>query len=85
MESNDMPGLHLFLLQEYFLGNKKTENYTQLVQEVLFPFNGLDYYLHVEVHYLLSQLDRFPDNKDQDSSQTYKQWEPDNQEDDRHT
>lgn len=48
MESNDMPGLHLFLLQEYFLGNKKTENYTQLVQEVLFPFNGLDYYLHVE-------------------------------------
>ena len=45
-----------------FLGDKKADNYTQLVEDMLFHFNRLGCNMSVEVHYLHSHLDRFPEN-----------------------
>jgi hypothetical protein len=45
-----------------FLGNKKADNYTQLVEDMLFHFNRLGCNMSAKVHYLHSQLDRFPEN-----------------------
>jgi hypothetical protein len=45
-----------------FLGNKKADNYTQLVENMLFHFNRLGCNMSVKVHYLHSHLDRFPEN-----------------------
>jgi len=44
------------------LGNKKAENYTQLVEDRLFYFNRLGCNMSVKVHYLHSHLDLFPEN-----------------------
>ena len=43
-----------------FLGNKKADNYTQLVEDMLFHFNRLGCNMSVKVHYLQSHLDCFP-------------------------
>jgi hypothetical protein len=45
-----------------FLGNKKADNYTQLVEDMLFHLNRLGCNMSVKVHYLHSHLDRFPKN-----------------------
>jgi hypothetical protein len=45
-----------------FLGNKKADNYTQLVEDMLFHFSRLGFNISVKVHYLRSHLDRFPEN-----------------------
>jgi hypothetical protein len=48
------------LVVKNFLGNKKADNYTQLVEDMLFHFNRLGCNMSVKVHYLHSHLDRFP-------------------------
>jgi hypothetical protein len=45
-----------------FLGNKKRDNYTQLVEDMLCHFIRLGHNMSVKVHYLHSNLDRFPEN-----------------------
>jgi hypothetical protein len=50
------------LVVKNFLGNKKADNYTQLVEDTLFHFNRLGCKMIVKVHYLHSHLDRFPEN-----------------------
>jgi hypothetical protein len=50
------------LVVEYFLGNKKADNYTQLVQDMLFHFNRLGCNMSVKVHYLHCHLNCFPEN-----------------------
>jgi hypothetical protein len=41
-----------------FLGNKKADNYTQLVEDMLIHFNRLGCNMSVKLHH----LDRFPEN-----------------------
>jgi hypothetical protein len=50
------------LVVKNFLGNKKADNYTQLVENILFHFNMFGCNMSVKVHYLHSHLDRFPEN-----------------------
>jgi hypothetical protein len=45
-----------------FLGNKKADNYTHLVENMLFHFNRLGCNMSVKVHYLHSHLDHFLEN-----------------------
>jgi hypothetical protein len=45
-----------------FLGNKKADNYIQLVEDMLFRFNRFGCNMSVKVHYLHSHLDRIPEN-----------------------
>jgi hypothetical protein len=47
---------------EKLFGNKKADNYTQLVEGLFFHFNGFDCNMIVEFHYLHRHLDRFPEN-----------------------
>jgi hypothetical protein len=42
-------------------GNKKADNYTQLVDDMLFHLNRLGYNKSVKIHYVHSHLDRFPE------------------------
>jgi len=46
------------LVVKNFLGNKKADNYTQLVEDMLFHTNRLGCNMSVKVHYLHSYLDR---------------------------
>jgi hypothetical protein len=50
------------LVVKNFLGNKKADNYTQLVEDMLFHSSRLGYNMSVNVHYLHSHLYRFPEN-----------------------
>ena len=50
------------LVVKNFLGDKKADNYTQLVEDMLFHFNRPGCNMSVKVHYLHSHLDRFPEN-----------------------
>ena len=54
--------LSSFVLVKNFLGDKKADNYTQLVEDMLFHFNRLGCNMSVKVHYLRSHLDRIPEN-----------------------
>lgn len=50
------------LVAKNFLGNKKADNYAQLVEDMLLHFNKLGCNMSIKVHYLHSHLDRFPEN-----------------------
>lgn len=45
-----------------FLGNHKSQNYVELVEEMLTNFNKLGCNMSIKIHYLHSHLDRFPEN-----------------------
>lgn len=45
-----------------FLGNRKADNYNQVVNEMLDNFRSLGCNMSVKLHYLHSHLDRFPEN-----------------------
>jgi hypothetical protein len=45
-----------------FLGKHKSQNYVELVGEMLTNFNKLGCNMSIKVHYLHSHLDRFPEN-----------------------
>ncbi|KYN03872.1 hypothetical protein ALC62_05277 [Cyphomyrmex costatus] len=50
------------LVCQEFLGNKKSENYKDLVQNMLQNFQKLGTNMSIKVHYLHMHLDRFPEN-----------------------
>ena len=45
-----------------FLGNKKDDNYKEIVDELLLSLRGLRCRMSIKLHYLHSHLDTFPDN-----------------------
>ena len=45
-----------------FLGNHKSENYFQLVNDMLSNLKLLGCNMSIKLHYLHSHLDRFPEN-----------------------
>ena len=45
-----------------FLGNKKAENYADLVDEMLEAFCDLGCKMSIKLHYVNSHLDQFPEN-----------------------
>ena len=45
-----------------FLGNNKTRNYAELVNNMLIAFRNLGCNMSVKMHYLFSHMDRFPEN-----------------------
>ena len=45
-----------------FLGNKKDDNYERIVDDLLLSLRGLGCRISIKLHYLLSHLDKFPDN-----------------------
>ena len=50
------------LVTQNFLGNRKAENYQELVEGMLSKFKDLGVKMSVKIHYLFSHLDRFPAN-----------------------
>ena len=53
-----------------FLGNYKSENYVEMVPKLVDTFMTLGANMSIKLHYLHSQLDRFPEkpNKGKDST-----------------
>ncbi|KAJ8405133.1 hypothetical protein AAFF_G00321240 [Aldrovandia affinis] len=45
-----------------FLGNKKDDNYREIVEELLLSLRALGCRMSIKVHYLHSHLSKFPDN-----------------------
>ena len=45
-----------------FLGNRKADNYKDIVQKLLDNFQALGINMSIKVHFLHSHLDRFPEN-----------------------
>ena len=45
-----------------FLGNKKAENYEEIVKELLMSLLDLRCRMSIKIHYLYSHLDSFPEN-----------------------
>ena len=45
-----------------FLGNKRADNYTELVEELLLSLQDLGCRMSIKVHYLHSHLSEFPEN-----------------------
>lgn len=45
-----------------FLGNKKADNYQDLLQELLSSFEALGCNMSIKLHYLKSHADKFPEN-----------------------
>ncbi|XP_076799763.1 uncharacterized protein LOC143444861 [Clavelina lepadiformis] len=50
------------LVTQNFLGNRKAENYQELVEDMLSKLKDLGVKMSIKVHYLFSHLDRFPAN-----------------------
>ncbi|XP_076815020.1 uncharacterized protein LOC143461117 isoform X1 [Clavelina lepadiformis] len=50
------------LVTQNFLGNRKAENYQELVEDMLSKLKDLGVKTSIKVHYLFSHLDRFPAN-----------------------
>ena len=50
------------LVVKNFLGNNKARNYAELVNNMLTAFRNLGCNMSVKMHYLFSQMDRFPEN-----------------------
>ena len=45
-----------------FLGNKKADNYEEIVEELLMSLQDLGCRMSMKIHYLHSHLDNFPEN-----------------------
>ncbi|UYV65005.1 hypothetical protein LAZ67_3002781 [Cordylochernes scorpioides] len=45
-----------------FLGNRRDDNYKEIVQNMLKSYEALGINMSIKVHYLHSYLDKFPDN-----------------------
>ena len=50
------------LVVKNFLGNKKTSNYEELINNMIYAFKNLGYNMSIKMHYLFSHIDRFPEN-----------------------
>lgn len=49
-------------VMQNFLGNRKSENYTELVEDLLLQLKTLGCNMSIKLHFLHSHLDRFPEN-----------------------
>ena len=49
-------------LVQGFIGNKKDDNYKEIVDELLLILRGLGCRMSIQLHNLHSHLDKFPDN-----------------------
>ena len=58
-----------------FLGNRKADNYKDIVQKLLDNFQALGINMSIKVHFLHSHLDRFPENLG-DVSDEQGEWFP---------
>ena len=45
-----------------FLGNKKSPNYIQHIEQIMLHFQRLGCHMSIKMHFLFSHLDRFPEN-----------------------
>ena len=54
--------LSFVVVVENFLGNKKAENYADLVDEMLEAIRDLGCKMSIKLHYINSHLDHFPEN-----------------------
>ena len=52
------------LVTQNFPGNRKAENYQELVGDILSKFKDLDVKMSIKVHHLFSHLDSFPTKLD---------------------
>ena len=52
------------LVVKNILGNKKTSNYEELINNMIYAFKNLGYNIRIKMHYLFSHIDRFPENLD---------------------
>lgn len=50
------------LMLNNFLDNKKATNYVKLVSTILIAFRNFGFNMSMKMNYLLSDLDRFPEN-----------------------
>ena len=50
------------LVVKNFLGNNKSRNFAELVNNMLTAFRNLGCNMSVKMHYLFSHMDRFPEN-----------------------
>lgn len=50
------------LVVKNFLGNKKARNYAELVTNMMTAYRNLGCNMSIKMHYLLSHMDRFPEN-----------------------
>lgn len=50
------------LVMTNFLGNKKADNFMELVEDMLSNLRDLGCNMSIKLHYLHSHLDRFPEN-----------------------
>lgn len=51
-----------FSVVQNFLGNKKSENYIEFVEDLLLQLKNMGCNMSIKLHFLHSQLDRFPEN-----------------------
>ena len=49
-------------VSQNFLGNKRSENYNTLVNELLKNYKNLDCLMNLKLHFLDSHFNSFPDN-----------------------
>ena len=52
----------LCLSLQSFLGNEKAKNFKKIVNEMLYNFQQLGCTMSIQLHYVHSHLDVFPDN-----------------------
>ena len=45
-----------------FLGNRKAENYTGMINKMLSSFKLHNFNMNIKVHFLFSHLDKFPED-----------------------
>ena len=63
------------LVVKNFLGNNKARNYAELVNNMLTAFKNLGCNMSIEMHYLFSHMDRFPENSGERFHQDLKEIE----------
>ena len=63
MNKIELAGWLSFLeVVQCFLGNRKADNYKDIIQKLLDNFQALGINMNIKVHFLHSRLDRFPEN-----------------------
>ena len=50
------------LVVKNFLGNNKTSNYEELINNMIYAFKNLGCNMSIKMHYLFSHIDRLPEN-----------------------
>ena len=85
MNEIELAGWLSFLeVAQCFVGNRKADNYKDIVQKLLDNFQALGINMSIKVHFLHSHIDRFPeilgdvsDEQVKDFIKTFKLWKSD--------